>query len=47
MERLSDLHRHLDGSLSMQTVRRLAGRAHIALPEGDGALAPVTLDRVL
>ncbi len=41
MERLSDLHRHLDGSLSMQTVRRLAGRAHIALPEGDGALAPV------
>lgn len=39
MERLSDLHRHLDGSLSMRTVRQLAGRAGVTLPESDAALA--------
>ena len=39
MNRLADLHRHLDGSLRPSTVRELAGRAGLVVPR-DLAFAP-------
>lgn len=35
---LIDLHLHLDGSLSLASVRELAAMQHIALPDSDRAL---------
>lgn len=44
---LSDLHRHLDGSLRLATVRELAGRLDIPIPEPLGFAAGIGLDQAL
>lgn len=48
----AELHCHLDGSISMQTIRQLADLAMIDLPENDEELkslitAPETIDSLM